>query len=69
MQIGKSGITAGLLRELRIQLKVKKIIKIKLMKSYIEDKNKKKELNYKYRPSKEQLLREIERKQIYCAGR
>ena len=41
MQIGKSGITAGLLRELRIQLKAKKIIKIKLMKSFIEEKDKK----------------------------
>ena len=41
MQIGKSGITAGLLRELSIQLKAKKIIKIKLMKSFIEEKDKK----------------------------
>jgi RNA-binding protein len=41
MQIGKSGITAGLIRELRTQLKIKKIIKIKFMKSFIEDKDKK----------------------------
>lgn len=41
MQIGKSGITQGLIRELQKQLKLKKLIKIKLMKSFIEDKNKK----------------------------
>ncbi|MBW2985839.1 YhbY family RNA-binding protein [Candidatus Woesearchaeota archaeon] len=41
MQIGKSGITQGLIRELQKQLKIKKLIKIKLMKSFIEDKDKK----------------------------
>ena len=42
MQIGKSGITAGLITELKKQLKLKKLIKIKFMKSFIEDKDKKK---------------------------
>ena len=41
MQIGKSGVTRGLITELRKQLKIKKIIKVKLMKSFIEDKDKK----------------------------
>lgn len=41
MQIGKSGITVGLIKELKAQLKKKKIIKVKFMKSFIEDKNKK----------------------------
>ncbi|MBW2972866.1 YhbY family RNA-binding protein [Candidatus Woesearchaeota archaeon] len=42
MQIGKSGITEGLITELKNQLKLKKLIKIKFMKSFIEDKDRKK---------------------------
>ena len=41
MQIGRQGITQGLVTELKKQLKIKKIIKVKFMKSFIEDKNKK----------------------------
>jgi putative YhbY family RNA-binding protein len=41
MQIGKQGITRGLITELQKQLKIKKIIKVKFMKSFIEDKDKK----------------------------
>lgn len=38
MQVGKSGITPGLIKELKSQLKAKKLIKIKFMKSFDEDK-------------------------------
>jgi RNA-binding protein len=41
MQIGKSGITEGLVSELKNQLKNKKLIKVKFMKSFIEGKDKK----------------------------
>ncbi|MBW3001888.1 YhbY family RNA-binding protein [Candidatus Woesearchaeota archaeon] len=41
MQIGKSGITEGLIKELKSQLKTKKLIKVKFMKSFIEGKDKK----------------------------
>jgi len=42
MQIGKSGITEGLVIELKKQLKIKKLIKIKFLRSYLEGKDKKK---------------------------
>ena len=42
MQIGKSGITAGLVTELKKQLKLKKLIKVKFLRSYLEGKDKKK---------------------------
>ncbi|MBD3304409.1 RNA-binding protein [Candidatus Woesearchaeota archaeon] len=41
MQIGKSGITEGLISELKTQLKNKKLIKVKFMKSFIEGKDRK----------------------------
>jgi len=41
MQIGKSGITEGLVSELKTQLKNKKLIKVKFMKSFIEGKDRK----------------------------
>ncbi len=41
MQIGKSGITDGLIRELQKQIKIKKLIKVKFLKSFIEGKDKK----------------------------
>ncbi|MBW3004481.1 YhbY family RNA-binding protein [Candidatus Woesearchaeota archaeon] len=42
MQIGKSGISEGLITELKKQLKIKKIIKVKFLRAYLEDKDKKK---------------------------
>jgi len=41
MQVGKSGITQGLVDELKLQLKAKKMIKVKFMKSFIEGIDKK----------------------------
>lgn len=41
MQIGKSGLTEGLVSELKEQLKSKKLIKVKFMKSFIEGKDRK----------------------------
>lgn len=39
MQVGKSGVTPGLIKELKAQLKVKKLIKLRFMKSFSDDKN------------------------------
>ncbi|MBN1156976.1 YhbY family RNA-binding protein [Candidatus Woesearchaeota archaeon] len=36
LQIGKNGITPGLIDEINLQLKKKKIIKIKILKSALE---------------------------------
>ena len=41
MIIGKSGITEGLIAELAKQIKIKRLIKVKFLKSFIEDKEKK----------------------------
>ncbi|MCP3684154.1 MAG: YhbY family RNA-binding protein [bacterium] len=40
-RIGKSGITEGTLKEIKRQLRQKKLIKIKLLKGAMETKNKK----------------------------
>jgi len=42
IRIGKSGLTEGIINEIKEQLKKKKLIKIKLLKAFIEDKDKKK---------------------------
>jgi len=39
--VGKSGITEEIIKEIKIQLQKKKLIKIKLLKSIIEKKGKK----------------------------
>lgn len=41
MRIGKSGITDSLVKELRLQIKNKKLVKVKFLKSFIENKDKK----------------------------
>ena len=43
LRIGKSGVTETLIGELKLLLKNKRIIKVKYMPSYIQDKDKKKE--------------------------
>ena len=45
IRIGKKGITESLLDEIKKQLKKKKIIKIKLLKSYTADKDTEKDIN------------------------
>lgn len=41
IRIGKSGITESQIKEIKKQLKARKIIKIKLLKQFIESNNKK----------------------------
>ena len=41
VRIGKSGLTEGTVNEIKRQLKNKKLIKIKLLKAFIEDKDRK----------------------------
>lgn len=41
VRIGKNGLTEGTVNEIKTQLKKKKLIKIKLLKSFIQDQNKK----------------------------
>ena len=41
LRIGKSGLTQGVIDEIKIQLKKNKLIKIKLLKSFLEGKDKK----------------------------
>jgi len=41
LRIGKNGLTAGVITELQRQLKKKKIIKVKFLKSFIENRDKK----------------------------
>jgi RNA-binding protein len=41
IRIGKSGLTENAVDEIKKQLKKKKLIKIKFLKSFISDKNKK----------------------------
>lgn len=40
-RIGKNGLTEGTINEIKRQLKDKKLIKVKLLKSFIADKDKK----------------------------
>lgn len=42
LRIGKNGLTENVIKELKNQLKKKKLIKVKLLKSFIEGKDKKK---------------------------
>ena len=42
LRIGKNGLTEGMLKEIKEQLKRKKLIKIKFLKSAMEGKDKKK---------------------------
>ena len=42
LRIGKSGLTEGVIEEIKKQLKKKKLIKIKFLKSVLEDNDKKK---------------------------
>lgn len=41
VRIGKNGLTEGTVNEIKRQLKKKRLIKIKLLKSFIQEKNKK----------------------------
>jgi RNA-binding protein len=41
LRIGKSGLAEGVIEEIKRQLKQKKLIKIKLLKSFIGDKDRK----------------------------
>ena len=41
LRIGKNGITEGIIEEIKMQLKKKKLIKIKFLKSAMEDIDKK----------------------------
>ena len=41
VRIGKNGLTEGTLNEIKLQLKKKKLIKIKLLKSFVQDKDRK----------------------------
>lgn len=41
IRIGKNGLTYTMLDEIKKQLKTKKLVKIKMLKTFIEDKNKK----------------------------
>jgi RNA-binding protein len=41
VRIGKNGLTEGTVNEIKLQLKKKKLIKIKLLRSFVQDKNKK----------------------------
>lgn len=41
IRIGKNGLTFTMLDEIKKQLKTRKLVKIKMLKSFIEDKNKK----------------------------
>ncbi len=45
VQIGKSGLTASLIKEIKHQLNKNKIVKIKLLKSFFGEKDKKQEAN------------------------
>ncbi len=42
LRIGKKGLTESVIKELKNHLKKKKLIKVKLLKSFIQDKNRKK---------------------------
>ncbi len=41
LRIGKNGLTEGMINEIKLQLKKRKLIKIKLLKSFVQDKDKK----------------------------
>ena len=41
VRIGKNGLTENLIKELKIHLKKRKLIKVKLLKSFIGEKNRK----------------------------
>ena len=41
VRIGKNGLTEGIVNEMIRQLKKKKLIKVKLLKSFVQDRNKK----------------------------
>lgn len=41
LRIGKNGLTNGVIGEIKLQLKKNRLIKIKLLKSFIQDKDKK----------------------------
>lgn len=41
VRIGKNGLTQGTVNEIRLQLKKKKLIKIKLLKSFVQGQDKK----------------------------
>ena len=41
LRIGKNGLSEGTVNEIKTQLRKKKLIKIKLLTSFIQDKNKK----------------------------
>ncbi|MBW2980980.1 YhbY family RNA-binding protein [Candidatus Woesearchaeota archaeon] len=41
VRIGKNGLTEGTINEIKLQLKKKKLIKIKLLKSFVQDEDRK----------------------------
>ena len=41
IRIGKNGLTDGVINEIKSQLKSKKLVKIKLLRHFIQDKDKK----------------------------
>ncbi|MDD5086523.1 MAG: YhbY family RNA-binding protein [Candidatus Nanoarchaeia archaeon] len=45
IRIGKSGLTENAIKEIKKQLKKKKLIKVKFLRSFISDKNKKQAAN------------------------
>lgn len=42
LRIGKSGLTENVIEEIKLQLKKRKLIKVKLLKSFISSKDRKK---------------------------
>ena len=43
LRIGKSGLNEEIIKEIKLQLKKKKMVKVKFLRSYIENKNKREE--------------------------
>lgn len=59
MQIGKSGCTDAVLKELQLQLKTRKIVKVKLLKSALSQKQKKEMIEEIVQKTKAKLLHNV----------
>jgi RNA-binding protein len=59
MKIGKGGLTENIIKDLKLHLKNKKIIKVKVLKSFIEGKNKKELFNEIAQKTDSELVHKI----------
>ena len=59
IRIGKSGLTQSQIEEIKKQLKKRKLVKIKFLRSFIENKDKKKEIEKIAKETKAEIINPI----------